>query len=136
MKLHAKIEIFRKFAWKRSNYFGPGSTTPRFQTRLTRVVDCANSVSQCSIGLQWQALVNPQILGRGVVGGREGSWTGREILLYFIMYIRKWWLLKRNRIICQEVAVNSPFWPGNSIFFKFPEKSKFVLKFAWKNRNF
>ena len=44
----------------------------------------------------------PPILGR-VFGG---SWTGREILLYFIMYrkyVRKWWLLKRNKIIFSEV---------------------------------
>jgi len=40
-----------------------------------------------------------QILGRGrggFAGGREGSWTGREILLYLIMYrkyVRKRWLL-------------------------------------------
>ena len=40
-----------------------------------------------------------------------GSWTGRDILLYLIMYrkyVRKWLLLKRNRIIWPEVAVNPP----------------------------
>ena len=39
--------------------------------------------------------------------GSLGSWTGREILLYLIMYrkyVRKWLLLKRNRIIWPEVA--------------------------------
>jgi len=39
----------------------------------------------------------PQILGRGWGrGGSWGSWTGRKILLYLIMYrkcVRKWWLL-------------------------------------------
>src|SRR6218665_1128713 len=46
--------------------------------------------------------------------GRRGSlesWTGREIL-YLIMYrkyVRKWLLLKRNRIIWPEVAVNGQF---------------------------
>jgi len=42
----------------------------------------------------------PQILGREVVGwsqgGHRGSWTGREKLLYLIMYrknVRKWLLL-------------------------------------------
>src|SRR6218665_1195308 len=50
---------------------------------------------------------DPQILGRGVAGGR---WS-REILLYIMYrkYVRKWLLLKRNRIICPEVAVNGQF---------------------------
>src|SRR6218665_3640288 len=55
---------------------------------------------------------DPQILGRVVAGGSLESWTGREILLYLIMYrkyVRKWLLLKRNRIICTEVAVNGQF---------------------------
>src|SRR6218665_1788806 len=59
---------------------------------------------------------DPQILYRGVAGRVAGgsleSWTGREILLYLIMYrkyVRKWLLLKRNRIICPEVAVNGQF---------------------------
>src|SRR6218665_3031507 len=60
---------------------------------------------------------DPYILGRGgrvavagrVAGGSLGSWTSREILLYLIMYrkyVRKWLILKRNRIIWPEVAVN------------------------------
>jgi len=35
VKLTEKIEISRKFAWKKSKLCWPGSTTPRFQTRLT-----------------------------------------------------------------------------------------------------
>src|SRR6218665_1771052 len=56
-----------------------------------------------------------QNLGTGVVGNRRdggGSWMGRKILLYLIMYrkyVRKWCLLKRNRIIWPEVAVNGHF---------------------------
>ena len=41
-------------------------------------------------------------------------------------YVRKCWLLKRNRIICPEVAVNEQFLLGKSNLFKI----------AWKNRNF
>jgi len=47
--------------------------------------------------------------------GLVGSWTGREKLLYLIMYrknVRKWLLLKRNRIICPVVALNEQFLPG------------------------
>ena len=58
----------------------------------------------------------PQILRRGVAGGRrgvvDGSWN---IIISYIMYwkyVRKWWLLKRYRIICPEVAVNEQFLPG------------------------
>ena len=66
----------------------------------------------------------------GVVGGRRGeSRTGRKILFYLIMYrkyVRKWWLLKRNRIIWPEIAVNSQFLPGTTKFsLKSPKKSKF-----------
>ena len=58
-------------------------------------------------------------------------------------YVRKWWLLKRNRIICPEVAVNGQFLPGKSnnflnclkLFLKLPPKSENIWKFAWKNRN-
>src|SRR6218665_520754 len=53
-------------------------------------------------------------------GGSLESWTGREILLYLIMYrnyVRKWLLLKRNRIICQEVAVNGQFFAWKIEFF-------------------
>jgi len=50
-------------------------------------------------------------------------------------YVRKEWLLKRNRIICPEVAINEQFLPGKSIFW-LPEKIEIFRKFAWKNRNF
>ena len=48
----------------------------------------------------------------GIAGGSLASWTGREIVLYLIMYrkyVRKWLLLKRNKIIWPEVAVNVNF---------------------------
>src|SRR6218665_818121 len=58
-------------------------------------------------------------------------------------YVRKWRLLKRNRIICPEVAVNEQFLPGKSNFIIFtekienlPEKIEIFLKFAWKNQTF
>ena len=57
------------------------------------------------------------VVGR-IAGGSLGSWTGREIL-YLIMYrkyVRKWLLLKINRIICPDVAVNEQFLPGKSKF--------------------
>src|SRR6218665_506276 len=64
------------------------------------------------------------ILGRGSHGGLQGgsleSWTGREILLYLIMYrkyVRKWLLLRRNRIICPGVAVNGQFFALKIEFF-------------------
>src|SRR6218665_1719147 len=63
----------------------------------------------------------------GVAGGSLGSWTGREILLNFIMYrkyVRKWLLLKRNRIIWPEVAVNGNFCLENQ-FFNCLKKLKF-----------
>src|SRR6218665_1423269 len=68
-----------------------------------------------------------RVVGR-VAGGSLGSWTGREILLYLIMhrkYVRKWLLLKRNRIIWPEVAVNGHFFAWKSIFFNCLKKSKF-----------
>ena len=65
-------------------------------------------------------VATPQILGKGVAGEVVGSWTGGKIL-YFIVYrkyVRKWGLLKRNRIICPEIEVNSQFVPGKSKFFE------------------
>ena len=62
----------------------------------------------------------------GVAGGVVGAWTGRKILLYLIMYrkyVRKWLLLKRNRIICQEIAVNGQFFAWKIEFFELPEKN-------------
>ena len=56
--------------------------------------------------------------------------------------------LKRNRIICSEVAVNEQFFPGESIRnFKLPEKKwkffenllekmEIFCDIAWKNQNF
>jgi len=65
---------------------------------------------------------------------------GREILLYLIMYwkyVRKWWLLIRNRIICPEVAVNEQILPGKSnLFFNYLKKSKFFKNLPGKNRIF
>jgi len=52
---------------------------------------------------------HPRFWARRFVGVAGGSWTGREILLYRIMYrkyVQKWWLLKRNGIIWPGVAVN------------------------------
>ena len=64
---------------------------------------------------------NPQILSKGVV---DGSWN--IIISYHVQEVCwKWWLLKRNRIICLEVAVNGQFLPGNSNFFlKLSEKTE------------
>src|SRR6218665_1858251 len=55
----------------------------------------------------------------GVAGGSLGLWTGRELLLYLIVYreyVRKWLLLKRNRLIWPEVAVNGHLFLGKLIF--------------------
>jgi len=82
---------------------------------------------------------DPQILGRRVEGGAGGSWTGREILLYLIMYRKyawKWWLLKGYRVICPEVAVNGQFLAEKSKKFKLPEKIEIFQKFAWKKLEF
>src|SRR6218665_240938 len=76
----------------------------------------------------------------GVEGsqGVVGSWTGREILLYLFMprkymYVQKWLLLKRNRIICPEVAINGQFLPGKSnSFVKLHRKIEISRKFTWK----
>ena len=60
-------------------------------------------------------------------------------------HIWKWWLLKRNRKNCPEVAVNEQFLHGKSKlflnclknhFFKFAEKNRNLKKIAFKNRNF
>src|SRR6218665_3977249 len=58
----------------------------------------------------------PQILSWGVVGGRREvvGRRGQVVKYYYnsIMYrkyVRKWRLVKRNRITCQEVAVNGQF---------------------------
>src|SRR6218665_3435509 len=63
----------------------------------------------------------------GVAGGVVGAWTGRKILLYLIMYrkyVRKWLLLKRNRIFCPEIAVNGQFFALKIKFFELLEKIK------------
>src|SRR6218665_2317768 len=43
-----KIEIFQKFAWK-NQFFLPGSTTPRFQTRLTPLIPLSHDLLFCLI---------------------------------------------------------------------------------------
>src|SRR6218665_2387193 len=81
---------------------------------------------------------DPQDLGKGswgVAGGSWESWTGREILdlLYVIMYrkyVQKRCLLKRNRIICPEVAVNEEFLHGKLNFFTHCQKKSKFFKFA------
>src|SRR6218665_2264454 len=74
---------------------------------------------------------DPEFVGGGVggrvAGGSLESWTGREILLYLIMYrkyVRKWLLLKRNRIICPDVAVNGKFFVWKIEFFNCLKKIK------------
>src|SRR6218665_1720211 len=91
---------------------------------------CKRPNSSGSIGVNPGGLGgrDPQISGRGVVGGSQwgsqgGSWeslTGGKILLYLIMYrkyIRKWRLLKRNRIIYPEIGVNRQFLPAKNRHF-------------------
>ena len=53
-------------------------------------------------------------------------------------YVRKWQLLKRNRIICPEIAVNSQFLPGKIDIFSeiCDKKSEFSIKLPKKPRNF
>jgi len=63
------------------------------------------SIWKCDFGTNESRGVNPGGLEGSQPPGfaQGGSWTGREILLYLIMYrkyVRKWWLLKKNRIIC------------------------------------
>src|SRR6218665_3841725 len=65
-----------------------------------------------------------------VSGGSLGSWTGREILLYLIMYmkytyVRKCLLLTRNCIIWPEVALNGHFFAWKIDFFNCLKKLKF-----------
>ena len=76
----------------------------------------------CSLYFRYFPTTPPQNIGinpggfatpRFWAGGRRGSWTGHKIL-YLIMhrkYVRKWLLLKRNRMICPEIAVSSQFLP-------------------------
>src|SRR6218665_1514153 len=64
-----------------------------------------------------------------------GSWN---IIYYYAqevcLEVVTW---KRNKIICQEVAVNDQFLPGKSKFFvKLPEKIKIFWKFVIKKSNF
>jgi len=40
--------------------------------------------------------------------------------------------MKRNRVICPEVAVNGQFFCWKINFFKLPEKIEIFRKFAWK----
>jgi len=63
---------------------------------------------------------------------------GREILLYLIMYrkyVRKWWLLKRNRIICPKSNCKWAIFALKIDLFKLSERnwnfSKICLK-KWK----
>ena len=50
-------------------------------------------------------------------------------------YVRKWWLLKRNRIICPEVAVNGQFCLDKRKFWN--EWLKIIIgKVCLKNQNF
>ena len=112
---------------------------------------CCAQCSQCAAGA-WPCVNReglggrgPPDFGLGVVGDRReghgGSWTGREILLYLIMYVvqevrskvvtfeEKWNILPRSSCKYQ-------FLPGKSIFVsEIAWKIKFFWKFAWKNRN-
>jgi len=56
-------------------------------------------------------------------------------LIMYRKYVRKWWLLKRNRKMCPEVAVNGQFLPGKSKLFLNCLKIEIFQKFAWKSRN-
>ena len=62
-------------------------------------------------------------------GESWGSWTGREILLYVIMYwkyVRKRWLLERNRIILHRSSCKWPIFAWKIEFLvKLLEKLKF-----------
>ena len=86
----------------------------------------------CALGVNpggWRGR-DPKILGRGTLGV-AGSHGGREILLYLIMYrryVRKWWLLKRNRIICPEAAVNGQFCLENWNFCEIAWKIEFFTR--------
>ena len=65
----------------------------------------------------------------GVAGGH-----GRVVKYYYILlctflyrkFVRKWRLLKRNRIICPEVTVNKQFLPGKNL----PGKIEIVCEIA------
>jgi len=78
--------------------------------------NCPASCSTAHRRQSWEGLgvATPRFLAGGslgVAGGSQGGsgwWTGRKILLYLNMYrkyVRKCRLLKRNRMICLEIAV-------------------------------
>src|SRR6218665_2249451 len=72
----------------------------------------------CTVSLQGHT--SNQCVHHSFLEASLESWMGREILLYLIMYrkyVRKWLLLKRNRIICPEVAVNGQFFAWKIEFF-------------------
>ena len=80
--------------------------------------------------------VNPGGWGSRPTDFGQGG-RGRVINYYYILSCTgKWWLLNRNKIICQEVAINGQFLPGNSNVFKIVWKIGNFRKFAWKNQIF
>jgi len=119
-----------------------------------QVIDCYGTSALWHLLAVCLFLINVRGVSRGGWGSRplyfgQGSWvrrgivrswTGREILLFLVMYrkyVRKWWLLKRNWIICPEIVVNSQFLHGKiNVFVKLPEKIEIFRKFALKNRHF
>jgi len=125
------------------------------------IVFASLSISASSLVLsEVLSLAGASILGVGGVAiprWAEGLWTGLPIHdppaqnLLGRNYIIIWniiisHLLKRNRIICLDIAVNGQFLPGKLIFLyclkklKFfkhlPGKIEIFQTFAWKNWDF
>src|SRR6218665_3666251 len=79
-------------------------------SKMKYLICVVKSVLYYTRGLEGR---DPQIMCMGSLDhrGRGWLWTGREILLYLIIcrkYVRKWCLLKRNRIICPRSSCKWP----------------------------
>ena len=81
-----------------------------FYVQLCIVLSCSQRCQSWGLGLGGRDTPDFGQGGRRV--GRMGARGGREILLYLIMYRKYVRLLKRNRILFPDLAVNQQFLPG------------------------
>src|SRR6218665_2192492 len=75
--------------------------------RISNLSPCYVLWAQPSILGGW-GVATSQILDWGSLGS-QGVVDGSRNITIYRKYVRKWWLFKRNRIICPEVAVNGQF---------------------------
>ena len=117
----------------------PHRRTALAQSRSLASIGPSQGRQSWGLGCRDTQILSWRLWGSYEVEGRERVVKCYYNLIMYRKYVRKWWLLKRNTIICTEVTVNGQFYLDKRKKFiqkVLPLKIDTFCEIAWKISEF